>query len=57
MLAGHFMFGGKRHNTPVLLLTSPSAQETQSKQQMGSPFLRMMREPGGQLSLHADRSA
>ena len=47
----------KKDNTPVLLLTSPSAQGTQSKQQIGSPFLLAMREPGGQLSLHTDREA
>ena len=45
------------HNPPVLLLTSPSAQVTQSKQQTGFPFLLATRFPGGQLSLHTDRTA
>ena len=44
-------------NPPVLLLTSPSAQVTQSKQQTGFPFLLATRFPGGQLSLHTDRIA
>ena len=45
------------HNPLVLLLTSPSAQVTQSKQQTGFPFLLATRFPGGQLSLHTDRTA
>lgn len=54
-ILGESLIKKKSHNTPVLLLTSPSAQGTQSKQQIGSPFLLAIREPGGQLSLHTDR--
>lgn len=39
---------------PVLLLISPAAHGTQSKQQRGSPFLMAFLVPAGQISLHTE---